>query len=342
MAYGLMQYNMRQISNIMWLDRVILLPLLLLATYEFIEYRKKTGLFLAVLFSIAINWYTGYMICLFTVIYFLYERTLKCENFRGKEIKKLIADGFLCGEIMLSGLLGSCFIFWPVVKGLQNGKEAFDPSIFQYATHGSFLDVFQGFVIGGLVSTVSLYCGLIFLAFFFCFFLSGRRTPKEKIASVLVVLLMFASCWLVPLDCIWRGLRQVQSFAFRYSFVVTFLVLYLATRGGEDYEIEQKKWKMIGIFLVCMVVIGYFYWKNGYDEKVFKVTIAFFILYLMLFVLLKRYSFVKKLIPLFLAGELLVNGVLTFTVNYGENGPVSDYQNYVINEEKLVEQVKNN
>lgn len=80
MAYGLMQYNMRQISNIMWLDRVILLPLLLLATYEFIEYRKKTGLFLAVLFSIAINWYTGYMICLFTVIYFLYERTLKCEN----------------------------------------------------------------------------------------------------------------------------------------------------------------------------------------------------------------------------------------------------------------------
>lgn len=342
MAYGLMQYNMRQISNIMWLDRVILLPLLLLATYEFIEYRKKTGLFLAVLFSIAINWYTGYMICLFTVIYFLYERTLKCENFRGKEIKKLIADGFLCGEIMLSGLLGSCFIFWPVVKGLQNGKEAFDPSIFQYATHGSFLDVFQGFVIGGLVSTVSLYCGLIFLAFFFCFFLSGRRTPKEKIASVLVVLLMFASCWLVPLDCIWRGLRQVQSFAFRYSFVVTFLVLYLATRGGEDYEIEQKKWKMIGIFLVCMVVTGYFYWKNGYDEKVFKVTIAFFILYLMLFVLLKRYSFVKKLIPLFLAGELLVNGVLTFTVNYGENGPVSDYQNYVINEEKLVEQVKNN
>ena len=177
---------------------------------------------------------------LFAVIYFLYERILKCENFRGKEIKKIIVDGFLCGGIMLSGLLGSCFIFWPVVKGLQNGKEAFDPSIFQYATHGSFLDVFQGFAIGGLVSTVSLYCGLIFLAFCFYYFLSGRRTFKEKIVSILVVLLMFASCWLVPLDCIWSGLRQVQSFAFRYSFVVTFLVLYLAARGGGDYEIEQK------------------------------------------------------------------------------------------------------
>lgn len=339
-AYGLMQYNMRQASNIMWLDGVILLPLLLLAVYEFIEYRKKASLFLAVLFSIAINWYTSYMTGLFAVIYFLYERILKCENFRGKEIKKIIVDGFLCGGIMLSGLLGSCFIFWPVVKGLQNGKEAFDPSIFQYATHGSFLDVFQGFAIGGLVSTVSLYCGLIFLAFCFYYFLSGRRTFKEKIVSILVVLLMFASCWLVPLDCIWSGLRQVQSFAFRYSFVVTFLVLYLAARGGGDYEIEQKNWKMVSIFLICMAGTGYFYWKNGYDERVFRTTIGFLVLYLVFFILLKKFLYAKNLLPLFLAGELLVNGVLTFNVNYGENGSVSDYQNYVINEEKLIEQVK--
>ena len=341
-AYGLMQYNMRQVSNIMWLDGVILLPLLLLAVYEFIEYKKMCGLFLAVLFSIAINWYTGYMTGLFAVIYFIYERILKCKNFRGKEIKKAITDGFLCGAIMLSGLLGSCFIFWPVVKGLQNGKEAFDPSIFQYATHGSFLDVFQGFVIGGLVSTVSLYCGLIFLVFFFYYFLSGRRSVKEKGVSVLVVLLMFASCWLVPLDCIWSGLRQVQSFAFRYSFVVTFLVLYLAARGGEDYEIEQKNWKMISVFLICMAGTVFFNRKNGYDEKVFGATIGFLALYLILFILLRKFSYVRHLIPLLLVGEFLVNSVLTFTVNYSENGSVSDYQDYVINEEKLVEQVKKN
>ena len=339
-AYGLMQYNMRQSSNIMWLDGVILLPLLLLAVYEFIEYGKKAGLFLAVLFSIAINWYTGYMTGLFAVIYFFYERILKCENFRGKEIKKFIIDGLLCGGTMVAGLLGSCFIFWPVVKGLQNGKEVFDPSIFQYAAHGSFLDVFQGFAVGGLVPTVSLYCGLIFLGFFFYYFLSGRRTYKEKIVSALVVLLMFASCWLVPLDCIWSGFRQVQSFAFRYGFVVTFLVLHLAARGAEDYEREQKNWKMISIFLLCMAGTGYFYWKNGYDGKVFGSTMGFLVLYLLLFILLKKFSFAKNLIPLFLAGELLVNGVLTFTVNYGENGSVSDYQNYVLNEEKLVEQVK--
>lgn len=341
-AYGLMQYNMRQSSNIMWLDGVILLPLLLLAVYEFIQYRKKTGLFLAVLFSIGINWYTGYMTGLFAVIYFLYERGLKCKNFCRKEIKDFIVDGFLCAGIMLAGVLGSGFIFWPVVKGLQNGKEAFDSSIFDYATHGSFLDVFQGFAVGGLVSTVSLYCGLIFLAFFFYYFISGRRSIKEKMISAFVTVVMFTSCWLVPLDCIWSGFRQVQSFAFRYSFVVTFLVLYLSAQGGEDFEKEKKNWKMLSIFLLCIVGVGYFYLKNRYDEQVFSATIGFLILYLLVFVFLKKVSYVKNLIPFFLAAELLVNGILTFTINYGENGSVSDFQDYVTNEKKLVEQVMEN
>lgn len=71
-AYGLSQYSMLQLSNIMFLDGMILLPLLLLAVYEFVSKEKKLWLFMAVLFSIAINWYTGYMIGLiFGAVLFL-------------------------------------------------------------------------------------------------------------------------------------------------------------------------------------------------------------------------------------------------------------------------------
>ena len=121
LSYALMQYNMLQSSNIMWLDGVILLPLLLLAVYRFVSGNRKRWLFLTVLFSIAINWYTGYMTGLFAVCYFLYERILKIDKPDPKERKRFIKDTILCGGIMLAGVLGSCFIFYPVVVGLQKG-----------------------------------------------------------------------------------------------------------------------------------------------------------------------------------------------------------------------------
>ena len=93
-AYGLMQYSMLQLSNIMFLDGVILLPLLLLAVYEFVSRDKKLWLFLAVLFSIAINWYTGYMTGLFSVIYYFYERILKIQKISPGELKDFVRDTF--------------------------------------------------------------------------------------------------------------------------------------------------------------------------------------------------------------------------------------------------------
>lgn len=179
LSYALMQYNMLQSSNIMWLDGVILLPLLLLAVYRFVSGNRKRWLFLTVLFSIAINWYTGYMTGLFAVCYFLYERILKIDKPDAKERKRFIKDTILCGGIMLAGVLGSCFIFYPVVVGLQKGKDAFVPEIFHLATHGSLLDAFKGFALGSYFESVSLYCGLLFFGFFLYYFFS-RHVEKRR------------------------------------------------------------------------------------------------------------------------------------------------------------------
>ena len=98
-SYGLMQYVMIQSSNIMWLDGVILLPLLLWNVYRFVTDKKKTGLFITVLLSIAINWYTGYMTGIFAGCYFLYERILSIPETGEKgEWKKVIAE-WCSGEL---------------------------------------------------------------------------------------------------------------------------------------------------------------------------------------------------------------------------------------------------
>ncbi len=191
-GYGLMQYTMLQCSNIMWLDGVILLPLLLLSIYRFVTEKRKVPLFLCVAFSIMINWYTGYMICLFGVCYYLYERILVLFEESGKW-KRFFVDSFQCAGVMLLGLFGSMVVFYPVFKGLQKGKSVWDPTIFAPEFYDSFFDIFRGFGVGTIAGTVSLYCGILFFGFFVYYFLAKSVEKKEKILSAVAVLFMFAS-----------------------------------------------------------------------------------------------------------------------------------------------------
>lgn len=345
-AYGLMQYTMLQCSNIMWLDGVIFLPLLLLAIYRFVIEKRKLSLFLCVAFSIMINWYTGYMICLFGVCYYLYERLLllfkDLEDEDRKSWKEFFLDSFQCAGLMLLGLFGSMIVFYPVFKGLQKGKSVWDPTIFEPGFYGSFFDIFRGFGIGTIASTVSLYCGILFFGFFIYYFLAKKVDIKEKILSAVAVLCMFVSCWYVPFDCIWSGVRKVGSFPFRYSFVVIFLVLYMAAKGILAWEDSKKQverkilnrnldktWKMAAVFLGILLVFlaSHFLWK-AYEIKTFYGTLISLILYLLCYLIFKRDQLRRSVLCLLLCGELLANGLLTFSNNYMFNPSVEAYQSY--------------
>ena len=74
LAYAFTQYNVGQLSNISWLDGVYMLPLILWGIWRYVSEKKKGMLYLSIGLSILFNWYTGYMNCLFAVIYFLYEQ----------------------------------------------------------------------------------------------------------------------------------------------------------------------------------------------------------------------------------------------------------------------------
>lgn len=71
--YALMEYNVYNCRNVMWLDGVIILPLIALGVWKCVD-KKKTGLlFTSVFVAIFCNWYTGYMVCLMSGILFIVE-----------------------------------------------------------------------------------------------------------------------------------------------------------------------------------------------------------------------------------------------------------------------------
>lgn len=340
-SYGLMQYVMIQSSNIMWLDGVILLPLLLWNVYRFVTDKKKTGLFITVLLSIAINWYTGYMTGIFAGCYFLYERILSMPETGEKgEWKKVIADTVRAGLVMLSGVLGSCFIFYPIVKGLQNGKEVFSLSVFAPAVNGSFLDIFRGFALGSVVPTVSLYCGLPTLGLVLYYFISGRIPGKEKLLSGIAVIFMLVSCWFIPLECVWSGFRYAGSYRYRFSFVAVFLLIYLAARGAAEFAEGQEMKKMSAIYGGLLLLFIGFYFYNVYGQGYLKVTFVFLAIYCLLFLLAAYQKWVRYLLPVVLAVEFVINGAITFQINYQWNPENEAYQDYVNQSEAQIRSVQ--
>lgn len=340
-SYGLMQYVMIQSSNIMWLDGVILLPLLLWNVYRFVTDKKKTGLFITVLLSIAINWYTGYMTGIFAGCYFLYERILSIPETGEKgEWKKVIADTVRAGLVMLSGVLGSCFIFYPIVKGLQNGKEVFSLSIFAPAVNGSFLDIFRGFALGSVVPTVSLYCGLPALGLVLYYFISGRIPGKEKLLSGIAVIFMLVSCWFIPLECVWSGFRYAGSYRYRFSFVAVFLLIYLAARGAAEFAEGREMKKMSAIYGGLLLLFIGFYFYNVYGQGYLKVTFVFLAIYCLLFLLAAYQKWVRYLLPVVLAVEFVINGAITFQINYQWNPENEAYQDYVNQSEAQIRSVQ--
>ena len=52
-------------KDIMWLDGVIVLPLIALGIYGLIWEKKKALYFWTLFYGIISNWYMGYMLCLF-------------------------------------------------------------------------------------------------------------------------------------------------------------------------------------------------------------------------------------------------------------------------------------
>lgn len=342
-AYGLMQYNFLQSSNIMWLDGVILMPVIMYFIYEFVTSSRKRGLFISVALSILMNWYTGYMVCLFSGFYYLYELMIYRASHKGCSIKGTISSCIQYLITMFLGIGASAILFYPAVKGLQNGKDVYDAAIFNPGFHGRFLDIFHGFTLGSYSGNVSLYCGTIFLIFVLYYFFCHTVHLKEKIISISLLLFLLCSCWFIPLDCIWSGFRFVGSYLYRYSFVIIFFILFLSTKGLLAYHEERNYKKIVLLTVVYLAFLVFFQITGEYSLLRFIFTFTIIITWpaILLFVKKKRLKFILS--GLLLISELLLNGILTLESVYATNffhNRIDEFKNYVLKEHQQIEGLK--
>ena len=300
-CYALMNYIINYYFNIMWLDSIYLLPLVIMGIDKLMKENKK-GLYCISLFmTIISNFYTGYMVCIFSTLYFFYNMFI---NFQKKEYCNKIINFFIC-----SLLVGFCtsFLLLPTVSEILNlGRKSniiFTTPLLLKRISYFFIEFFIGSHINPDIldgSGLNLYCGLLSFVGVVFFFLNSKISNKEKIITGLFLLILFMSCIFLPLQNVWHGFSLPNFWNNRMSFIFSFFIIFISARFYENFEINYKNcliliifYLILGIILLCYIpecfkwnhllitllfLIGYLFLINQSDNKNFKFILLIFVL----------------------------------------------------------------
>ncbi len=227
--YSLMLYMLAYSWNIMWLDVVALLPVVVMCFERMLRERKWLGYVLTLALALFSNYYIGFMLCVFLVLYFIIwqlreERTLA---------ERAIGTGQYAGGSLLGGGLVMALLL-PTAIALGRTSAAGDAFPNFKATF-EMLDLF-GRMFYGATPTIrsgnlpNLYCGVLTTLLVPIYAIQQSVPLRRRICYTLLLAVMLVSCTINQWDLVWHGLHTPNDLPYRFSFLVCFVVLLMAAR----------------------------------------------------------------------------------------------------------------
>jgi len=348
-AYALSSYMLAYQQNIMWLDAVILLPIVVLGI-DYILKKGKTYIYIISLaLTIMTNYYIGYMVCLFSVLYFLASSISQLFS-NNKEIKSvgLLTIKFLIASLLAGGI--SSIIWLPSILSYSgSSKVAFDISdILDTNPNFSLLDFLSKFIIGAtntdqIVSGLpNIFIPVSLLIIGLLFFMNSKISNSSKLKYGLLIAIMYISFNLVGINKIWHGFSEPTWFPYRNSFIFIFLLISIVA-------IQIKKFSAKSYQLVLITLLGVFTIlnvnKNEYSHLTsenIKLTliILLFSIFLISFTLNKKINKKYIFIPL-LALTMFETSLNSFTILGDLYYYEADYyENFVENSKPTIDKYK--
>lgn len=264
LLYALSAYAIVQQHNTMWIDTLVWLPLFAYGL-ENLVYRKKYKLYTISLAVIMIcNYYIGFMVCIFAVLYFFYCYFSKSPSERNPFGEKLhfIRAGVRFAIFSLLSAAISAFMLIAAYYSLQFGKTDFSSPNWNMDVNFDIVDFLTKFLPGSY-DTVEpsglpfVYCGIITLILLPVYFLSKKITSREKIASLAMISVLVLSLIIKPLDLIWHGFSMPNWLNSRYSFLLVFVLLVIAYKAfGNLKSVGERVILAAAAFIVMFAAIA--------------------------------------------------------------------------------------
>lgn len=266
--------------NIMWVDCVVLLPLIVLGLERLVK-EGRCGLYCVTLgLSIFTNYYISIMICIFLVLYFVI--LLVTEKNRLRSI------GYFVLFSLLAGGMAAILLIPEVLAILETDFGDMDfPRTVQ--TYFSVLDMLARHCVcvyteRGLDHWPNIYCGSAVFLLIPMYLMNRKISIREKFCRMALCGFLLISFSTNILDFIWHGLNYPDSLPARQSFIYIFLVLtmcceaFLKVRETEGQQIVYGFLAAVGFLLFCEKFVEH----EDFETGVKLLTLVFVTVYAIL------------------------------------------------------------
>ncbi len=354
-CYALSAYAVVMAHNTMWIDCLILLPLVTLGIERLVKKRHFKLFVFSLAMSLLTSFYIGYMVCIYVALYFFYyylaHDNHNENNFWLEEShfwKSLLRIGVYSAIAICIAMV----IIYPTYTSLQFGKSTFSDPKFTFTQRFDWLDFIAKLFPGAYDSVRPeglpfVYGGVIAVILLPLYFITSRIRWQERMMSA-VLLCIFLICFNTnAIDIVWHGFQKPNWLNYRYSFMFIFLMLVMAYKAfGKLKHANYKHVVFIcGILAVILMVIQ----KQDYEWIGDFKTIWLSLLCLLVFGLALWFEHAGRLhgrasaiIAILVCIELFTSGVLN-TMALDDDVVISSrnsYNNYMEKVQPLVDWVK--
>ena len=260
--YALCSYNCVYSMCVMWLDGVMILPLLLYFTEELVDSGRVAGLTACLVYVFISNYYIAFMCGVFTALYFVFY----CFDREKSEAEPLLGKGTRAyfyvnraAKFLFCALLAAALSAWlllPAYFSLTEGKIGSGNSSYPSDWNYGFSAFIRKLFVGEYDSITNsgapfFFCGTAVMIACPAFFFSRREKKGSRAAAlVLLLFLLFSTVW-SPLDNMWHIFQHPNWFPYRWSFVLCCFGVLLAFRGALSISSRAVSPSYFPGFLLC-------------------------------------------------------------------------------------------
>lgn len=354
--YAFSAYFLAYYWNVMWLDAMIMLPLIALG----IEKIFKTGDIKLYTVSLVIlffaNYYMGYMCCIFAVLYFfvcfintysndgkLNENAVYKKKYSTKALMNnvFINRGIKFAFASIIAALICAITLVPVFMILKNSS----------ATSGTFPQTFKSYFdlldlitshFALLETTIrssgdnvlpNIYTGILTFILLPLFLVNNKIKLKEK-ATYVVLIIFFVFCF--NNNCaeyIWHAFHFPNDLPYRYSYMYSFIIAVMGYKTILNFKgIKVKDIAYTGLAIISFVIVCQKFLTNKMTNSTIYATIIFVALWCGFLFLLKNKNAQKKTVSFvlvtFILCETIISSIVGLPLNQDNKNYKENYKTY--------------
>ncbi len=238
--YALCSFIMGYYWNIIWLDTIALLPLVITGTFALLRHGKFKLYIISLALSVLANYYIGLFTCAFVLLVSIGYVIVEYKGIR--DILRQFVKMAVCSliSLMMSAVLvlPTYFALGYAYASDNSFPKSFAVNIGGTADLGGVLNAVGKIIANSVAFTQptskeglpNIYSGVAFVFLAILFLFCSKIKKRERIFCGGLLVFFILSFIIRQLDYIWHGFHFPNMLPYRFSFLYTFVIIYMAFR----------------------------------------------------------------------------------------------------------------